>query len=232
MFGGRRDPNAPPQSHRQGGSPRYADFPDPVQQPTEPASETALSNDAAQPNRIRRTADPNVLFVNLSAEPVLPPHRNRGDDHYVGVEENLTPGGWVKLEIQGDTLFVNESPAMAFVDPRQKTDKPYGHELFWKFRDKRAKVLHPNILDAILEYPHFAPSCFLVDEAGKPRLTLFYGATFFSQDNGVGARGLYRGRDGSLGDICVWLLNGLDHRYPAALCDPGEDLNVALYYRV
>jgi len=170
------------------------------------------------------------MFVNLAAPLILPPHRHPDHDHYTAVFEQLSTGGWVKLKIRDGILSVDDSSVTEFVDPRQKTHKPPGHDLYMKFRDKGAKVLHPNILDAMLVHKHFAPGSFVVDAAGQPRGTLFYGATFRNQDNGVGARMLYRGQDRDLHDYCVWLGNGLDCKYAAAICAPDPSLLTALYY--
>src|SRR3989338_5260179 len=63
--------------------------------------------------------------------------------------------GWVTVEKRADGLYVNGRKVILHVEPGQKhTCEVLGGETLLNAFRHRKPVLHPNLIDALLEYPH------------------------------------------------------------------------------
>ncbi|MDD5627312.1 MAG: hypothetical protein PHW01_04875 [Patescibacteria group bacterium] len=95
------------------------------------------------------------ILVNLDAPPKL-----LSDD--AKIEKN-NGSGWVKVEKREakgpdsgrDELYIDDRKVILYLSERQKHGRISGHELHKELSGK--PVLHPNILDALLEHPNLIP---------------------------------------------------------------------------
>lgn len=103
-----------------------------------------------------------AIEVNLDAPPRLP----FGEAQV----EWTTPGqtGWVRVEKKDSQLFVDGRKVNLHLTYEQKNGHAKGYVLRRRLEDRT--VLHPNILDALLENPHLFPDSWKVDGQG---LTIF-----------------------------------------------------------
>ncbi|MFA4880136.1 MAG: hypothetical protein WC650_00730 [Candidatus Doudnabacteria bacterium] len=88
-----------------------------------------------------------AILVNLNAPPKL-----LSDD--AKIEKN-SGGGWVKVEKRENKLYVDGRKVILYLSEQQKHGRMSGHELRKELSGK--PVLHPNILDALLEHPDLIP---------------------------------------------------------------------------
>ncbi|PIR91964.1 hypothetical protein COU01_04345 [Candidatus Falkowbacteria bacterium CG10_big_fil_rev_8_21_14_0_10_44_15] len=148
------------------------------------------------------------IMVNLDAPPALP---------FDGAQiEFQTGGGWVKVEKREDELYVNGRKIIFYLSERQQGNNMVrGHELREELSGK--PVLHPNIMDALIEYPNFIPEGWKVDESGNIRFIFFWAVIFRDAGGRLYVRyfcfhvGQWRRRS------CHWLDDNWGDRGPAAL---------------
>ena len=168
----------------------------------------ALGTEFDAQRRIRLTDDPNIIFVNLDAPPKLPYKDTE-------VREN-TRGGWVKLEKRMFGLYVNGKKIILHLDLGQKDRREIGG---YKLKEALTEKLveHPNILDALLEYPHLIPDEFKPGENSHIKCIVFWAVVFHDQkDDYLCVRCLFW--IVSKWDHSNCLLDGnFDDNYPAAL---------------
>ena len=155
-----------------------------------------------------------VILVDLNAPPELP---------FDGatIEPNTSStcrigSGWVRVEKREDGLYVDGRKVILYLSEQQKNGRMSGHELREELTGKPVLLLHPNILDALLEHPDFIPEDWKNDESENSRCIFFWAVIF-------------RGSDGALCVRCIffysrrwhwnyrWLGYGWDDLLPAAL---------------
>lgn len=160
---------------------------------------------AAEPVRV---IDENSILVNLNAPPRMP-----SSGPFTGIKSN-TGGGWVKVEKRVDGLYVDGRKVILWISKRKGIT---GYELQGELSGK--PVLHPNILDALLEHPHLIPEEWKEKgEGGYTRYIFFWGVVFFRHMNNLYVRQLFYSSGGKWGSVAKCLADGLpfDH-YPVAL---------------
>jgi len=123
--------------------------------------------------------------------------------------------GWVKVEKRGDGLYVDGRKVILHQSKRQKDGNVIqGHEFREELSGK--PVLHPNIMDALLEYPSFIPEDWKKDENGNTRFIFFWAVIFRGAVGGLFVRYFCWG-DGRWGRGCDWLDDDWGGDDPAAL---------------
>ncbi|KKP78199.1 MAG: hypothetical protein A2271_04325 [Candidatus Moranbacteria bacterium RIFOXYA12_FULL_35_19] len=151
--------------------------------------------------------DENTILVNLDAPIKLP---------FDGAEIKSQAGtGWVKVEKRSDGLYVDGQKVILYLSERQKNGKIKGYELREELSGKL--VLHPNILDALMDNLHFIPEDWKQDENGNIRFIFFWAVIFRDPSGGfLYVRSLYFDNDQW---NSYYSLLGLDwdDRHPAAL---------------
>lgn len=131
-----------------------------------------------------RTVSKTCIEVNLDAPLRLP-----FEDAQVVWPE--TPGklGWVKVERQGDKLFVDGREVTLYLTDEQRTGAIIkGHDLWKALKGK--PVVHTAIMWALLDNPHLIPDGLKRDEQNRTRYIYFWAVGFC----------------GSRGDLCVLCL--------------------------
>ncbi|MCK9588629.1 MAG: hypothetical protein M0Q93_04595 [Terrimicrobiaceae bacterium] len=117
--------------------------------------------------------DDNTIRVNLDAPPTLP-----FDGATVKTNKG---GGWVEVQKRADGLYIAGRKVILHLSERQKDGKVVkGYELFDEVTG--LPVLHPNILDALLEYTQLIPEEWKKDENGNTIYIFFWAVTFGNQD--------------------------------------------------
>src|SRR3989344_3201516 len=137
--------------------------------------------------RVRFTEDKNVVWVNLEAPPKLL--------YDWKVEEN-TGGGWVKVERLDTGTYVDGKKVVLY-QPRE--EGPFTH-IVWgetaKELLRNKKVMHSNILDVLLEYPHLVHDDLKKKQRNNSTSSVLFWATIFSADDrGRGGIKFVRGMD-------------------------------------
>jgi len=151
--------------------------------------------------------DENTILVNLDAPIKLP---------FGGAEIYFQTGsGWVRIEKRKDGLYIDGHKVILYLSERQKNGRVIkGYELREELSGKL--VLHPNILDALLEYPQIIPEDWKRDEKDNIRLIFFWAVIFRSPLGGLYVRYLYF-RGDQWNSSGHWLDNGWFDFRPAAL---------------
>jgi len=168
---------------------------------------TQLGDKFIKTQRIKVLSDV-VIMVNLDVAPRLP-------FDGAAVEKN-EGGGWVKVEKRKDGLYIDGRKVVLYLSERQKNGQTIkGYELREEVSGKL--VLHPNILDALLEHSHLIPEDWKKDENGNTRYILFWAVIFRDSGGRLCVRSLHW--DGGKWDwICGWLSHGFSSGGPAAVC--------------
>lgn len=149
----------------------------------------------------------NMIMVNLNAPPKLP---------FEGaVVESNTGTGWVKVENRRGELYVDGRKIVLHLESVQENGQVVsGHKLRDALSGKL--VLHPNVLDALLEHPHLIPESWKVDEQGRTRFIFFWAVIYRDTDASLFVRCLFfvgvEWRGDSHWLDSVWIV-----QYPAAL---------------
>lgn len=113
--------------------------------------------------RVRVLSD-TAIEVNLGAPPVLP--------FSVAEIEFQVGSGWVKVEKRNDELYVNGHRVILYLSEHQGIgNMVLGYEIRKDLLNK--PVLHPNIMDALVENPHLIP-----ENWKKGLFVFFWGAVF------------------------------------------------------
>ena len=134
-----------------------------------------------KPERIR-VINETTIMVNLDAPPRLP---------FNGSQiESQVGSGWVKVEKRDDVLYVDGHKIILYLSRKQKREEVIkGHAL----REALAKkfVLHPNIMDALIDHPHLIPEDWKKDEKGNTRHIFFWAVIFSDGRDHFYVRQLY-----------------------------------------
>jgi len=168
---------------------------------------TQLGDKFIKTQRVKVLSD-TVIMVNLDVAPKLP---------FDGAEIEKNEGcGWVKIEKREDGLYVDDRKVVLYLSERQKGGQTIkGYELRDEFTGKL--VLHPNILDALMEHFHLIPEDWKKDENGNTRYIFFWAVIFRNSDGDLFVRCL--NWDGSR---WFWNYRWLDIDFnsdnPAAVC--------------
>ena len=167
---------------------------------------TKLEEEKPKPERIRVINETTIL-VNLDAPPNLP---------FNGAKIDFQSGsGWIQIEKRADGLYADDRKVIMYLSEHQKGKKVLrGHELQEELSGKL--VLHPNIMDALCEYPHLIPEGWKVDEEGNTRYIFFWAVIFRHADGSLYVRCLCF-LDGRWRRHCRWLDGGWLFQHPAAL---------------
>ena len=169
----------------------------------QPLGQKFLASQKPAKPRVRKS-----IIVDLSTPPKLP---------FDGatIEANAG-GGKVKIEKRKDgELYVDGKKVILHLSERQQNGKVIqGHELREELTGK--PVLHPNIMDALMEYPELFPESWKKDENGNIRYIFFWGAIFRDADGDLYVRYVYFG-DGRWRVHDDWLNGGWRSSYPSAL---------------
>ncbi len=150
-----------------------------------------------------------AVMVNLDAPIKLP---------FNGAEiESQIGSGWVKIEKRLDGLYIDNRKVSLYLSERQKNGNTIkGYELREELTGKL--VLHPNILDAILDHSYLLPEDWKKDEKGDIRFIFFWAVIFRSPSfDNLYVRYLYF-HDGWWNSNYYWLDNDWDDNDPTALC--------------
>ena len=143
--------------------------------------------------------------VDLGADPFLP-------DGW-SVEEHQK-GKFVKLERNGDDLYLDGKKIEFWLSREQKRAVVTGNILREKLRDK--PVINANLSDYLLKNPHLSPEAWKKDENGNTRYIFFWGTIYRDADGSLCVRCLCWG-----GDRWIWLFLWLDDDFsddnPAAV---------------
>lgn len=116
-----------------------------------------------------RIVSKSCIEVNLDAPPKLP-------FYGAHVAENAA-GGWVTLERKKAGLYINGEKIILHLGEGQKNGKSMkGHALKEALNGKL--VLHPNILDALMEHAHLIPVEWKQDAKGRTVYIFFWGVVF------------------------------------------------------
>lgn len=158
-----------------------------------------------------RKVDENTIEVNLDFPPRLP---SEGARQVVLMESGMS--GWVRVGHRGDKLFVAGREVVLYLLAAQKTGTIVGYDVLRGIQGRT--VLHPNILDALMENTHLVPVAWRQDEQGH-RLCIFFWAIGFTRKYG----------DKSVRCLCwdgekwfwhnYWLDYGFNGRCLAAVCE-------------
>lgn len=140
-----------------------------------------------------KVVNDTTIMVNLDAPPKLPFDNAK-------IEKN-SGGGWVKVEKREGELYVDDYRVVLHLSEQQKNSRMSGHELRKELSGK--PVLHPNILDALLEYPDLIPEDWKKDE-DRYIYIFFWAVIFRSSDGNLCVRCLYFS-GGQWNGGCYWL---------------------------
>jgi len=126
-----------------------------------------------------RVVDENTILVNLNAPPKYPVKKQQGVNVLGGM-------GWVTVEKRADGLYVNGRRVILHVEPGQKhTCEVLGGETLLNAFRHHKPVLHPNILDALIEHPHLLPddTQWSYGDRGYPLSVCFWAVTYTDSFN-------------------------------------------------
>ncbi|MFA6409955.1 MAG: hypothetical protein WCW26_00050 [Candidatus Buchananbacteria bacterium] len=152
--------------------------------------------------------DENTIRVNLDAPPTLPFNG--------AMVKTNRKGGWVTLQKRADGLYQDGHKFSLYRSEYQKNGQVIGgYDLGNEVVN--LPVVHPNIEDALLKYPHLIPEKWKKDENGNTIYIYFWAVTFSDRDGRVCVRCMCFDDDGWRRD-CV-RLDGSDFggRGPAAV---------------
>ncbi len=170
---------------------------------------TALGEKYRSTQRIRLTNNKNVIWVNLDAPPKLP---------FDGAEPKPiqnAPSGWVKVELKKGSTYVDGHKLAAYLDDGQKDGEVMqGHKLAEALTGK--PVEHPNVLDALCEYPHLVADELKKDGQGRTIYLFFWAVKFRYRDGNLYVRYGYWD-DGGFRSDYYWLDFRWGDRDPAAV---------------
>jgi len=158
--------------------------------------------------RVKVLSDTAIL-VNLDAPIKLP---------FDGAEiESQIGSGWVRIEKRSDGLYLDDHKIILYLSECQKNGKSIkGYELREELSGKL--VLHPNILDALMENPHLIPEDWKRDGKGNTRFIYFWAVIFRNPSDGrLFVRYLCFDGD-QWNSRCRWLGAGWAGSSAAALC--------------
>lgn len=157
--------------------------------------------------------DEKTIRVNLDFPPRIPLER-------ATVETNIQ-GGWVEVQRREDGLYVSGRKVLMFLsEPQKEGKKISGHDLWDELSS--FSVIHPNVGEALLKYPHLIPEEFERDVDGNTIYLGFWGATFRFQ-GGVWVRIIYRNQNKWDWDLST--LEGVFTRYaPVLILSPKGNL--------
>ncbi|MBP6943186.1 MAG: hypothetical protein KBB55_04050 [Candidatus Buchananbacteria bacterium] len=152
----------------------------------------------------------NTLCVNLDALPKLPLQDV--------TESTNRRGGWAIVQKRDDgDLYVNDRKVILYRSHLQGGDTAIrGHDLHVELAG--IDVLHPNILDALMEHKHLIPEYWKQGDDGKSILIHFWGVTFCISAGGVCVRTLCWDADADAwaDHYISWLSVDFKDYYPAA----------------
>ena len=103
---------------------------------------------------------PSAIDVNLGADPKLP-FADAGIAWHWGRRT-----GWVRVELCGDTLYIDARPVDFHLDSKQKSGISGLKLREILFREVADVVLHPNIKTALMENKHLLPQSWRRDRHG------------------------------------------------------------------
>lgn len=149
-----------------------------------------------------------AILVNLAAKP-RPPFDS------AKIEKN-SGGGLVKLEKREDGLYVDGRKVILYLSKQQENGRMRGHKLREELSGK--PVLHPNVMDALIEYPDLIPEDWKKDESKKTRY-IFFWAVIFRHSNGDFYVRCLCFSGGEWSCFYRWLGLGWGARSPAALLE-------------
>lgn len=167
--------------------------------------------------RVRLIND-NVIEVNLDAPPKPP---------FMPTEAFDNPGGgWVRVERRKDGLYVDGNKTILHVDEAQRTSTGYmGMKLFSVLR--KSTFEHPNIMDALMEYPQMIPDECL-PRKNNTVYTFFAGVKFIRREDGlVFVRCMFQ-KDGVWQTGQLWLECNFNERCLFAMRKLGERKEVKI----
>ncbi len=155
-----------------------------------------------------RKIDGNTIEVNLDFVPKLP---------FEGAQPQMWKKceGVVTVKRVGEDLFVNGRKVTLHLEPEQVSGVLAGSTL--RSRIVEMDVLHPNILDALLDgNTHLLPNSLKKNSAGKTQYMFFLALGFRAGDGDLYVRCLYFG--GGQWRWCdSWLDSDFDDQNPAVL---------------
>lgn len=154
-----------------------------------------------------RVINATTIMVNLDAPPNLP---------FDGAKIEFQIGsGWIRVEKRTDGLCMDNRKVVLYLSERQKGGKVIrGHELREELSGK--SVLHPNIMDALIEHPSLIPEDWKKDEEGNTRFIFFLAVIFRDADGDLCVRCFYF-NGGQWGRNYYWLDGDWSGDYSAAL---------------
>ena len=156
-----------------------------------------------------RTINKTTILVNLDADPLLPFAEAK-------IVTNAR-GGWVKVQLRKDGhLYIDEKRVDFYLSEKQKSGTHRGYDLKDELTAKRIPVLHPNIMDALIDHaPHLIPDELKADENGTIRYTFWWAVVYGSASGHQYVR--YCSFDGGAWQrYYCWLVVDFGRRYPAA----------------
>lgn len=113
--------------------------------------------------------DENTIRVNLNA-PITFPFRSARVKHWVD-------SGWLHIEKRGGELYADGRKIILNLSAKQLGGRMVtGYEICGKPINKN--VLHPNVLDALIECPTLIPESWKKDEKGNKAFIFFWGIIF------------------------------------------------------
>lgn len=150
-----------------------------------------------------------AIMVNLDA-PVKLPFDGAKIEFQIG-------SGWVRIERSEDGLYVDNRKVILYLSERQKNGRTIkGYELREELSGKR--ILHPSILDALIQNCHLIPKDWKKDKSGNTRFIFFWAVIFRIPSGDVlYVRCLYFNVD-QWRSYCRWLGSAWGDLDPAVLC--------------
>lgn len=113
-----------------------------------------------------QVVDERTLRINLDAAPTIPSR--------VATLESNRRGGWVTVQNIGDDLFVDNRRVFLYLNEKQQRGQPVSTTALAS-ELKKKPVLHPNIMDGLLDHQHLVPESW---NSGLAPCIMFWGATF------------------------------------------------------
>ena len=104
-----------------------------------------------------KVVNDTTISVNLASAPNL-------DFGGATVKYNMG-GGWVKVEKKKDGLYVDGKKVLLHLEEDQKSGAIRGYKLRKVLA--RKNTLHPNIMDALFDYPRMLPEVYKQDSQGR-----------------------------------------------------------------
>jgi hypothetical protein len=130
--------------------------------------------------------DENTIRVNLSASIISPFKKTI----YTSETQEGYGSGWVTVQKRANGLYVDGSKIILHLSDHQKNGQSIGGCDLWD-ELKGLPILHTNILDALLEYPHLIPDALKPDEEVYAMSIIFWVARFKPLDDDFFVRCLY-----------------------------------------